>query len=84
MTRILKLALIAALLAMGGRAVWVIWPPADPVPVSSAEPPGYGAPKYPEAFAVEAPEPPIAVLVGIGLVGLGLLARKRSWWSRSR
>ena len=95
MTSLLKLALLAALLATGVRVIWIVWPSAEPVSVISAEPAprsippplsGHSGPKYvrSETPLVETPEPPIAVLVGIGLVGLGLLARKSSWWSRLR
>jgi len=83
------LALMAVLLAIAARAVWIVWIDSAPVisgqpsPPPSRPPAGYSG-VWPENPPVETPEPPIAVLVGIGLVGLGLLARKISWWSRLR
>jgi hypothetical protein len=82
------LALMAVLLAIAARAVWIVW--IDPTPVISGQPSPPPSPPpagysgvWPENPPVEAPEPPIAVLVGIGLVGVGLLSRRSVRW-RSR
>ena len=52
---------------------------AEPLPaVPGSAPPDAPTP----ASRMDDPDPPIAVLVGTGLVVLGLVARKRSWRSR--
>ena len=93
MARFLKVAPIIVVLAVGMRAGRIDFGPDQAEAFSMA--PGasactvplaaqYGLPPaaLTQADGMDDPEPPIAVLVGIGLVGLGLVARKRSWRSR--